>query len=580
MSSINQKLSKFNNGLNQVNIDETQKIKDILKLILKSKIYDIFIIILIIIFICVMFSYFALENQQNENNQQITYTLKMFEFIELSLLLLFLTEILINIYVYSFKIYFSDLMYVLDFIIIIFSIIMLIIDIILLNQNFKKITKILRGIFRFLRLFLIFRKNKKNKKIHSQIKAPIEDVLEILKNSKQNIEDENIKQKINWCIKTISKGNIYEPILKNKDAKNWRDFYQQKVQKKPSQKLEQVKNIKQKFNQIQIPKELEISFVKIEDENFNVFDFFDKNDKENLPFLLIFLFGKFRIFDQENFDPFFLFNWASNIENGYLKNPYHNKIHAFDVLMTIHIYLEKKEFAQITQLNSLEIAQIYIAAAAHDYGHPGQNNTFLINSLHQLAIQYNDQSPLENYHAYQSFQIMKKENCNIFQGFQKESFIKCRENIINMILHTDAFHHFEDLGKFKSRINSIDFDPINKDKQLCMFFLLHSADISNVTKPWILCKNWAERVMEEFWIQGDVEKSNNLNVSFLCDRYSTNVSKSQIAFIDFIAGPQFDALQILLPKIDYQIKCIQDNKIKWKALEDFYEKQLKQQNKI
>lgn len=63
-------------------------------------------------------------------------------------------------------------------------------------------------------------------------------------------------------------------------------------------------------------------------------------------------------------------------------------------------------FIKIGELSSLEIGIMYMASAAHDYGHPGFNNPFLVNSRNELAIRYNDKSPLENHHAFSAFSLM------------------------------------------------------------------------------------------------------------------------------------------------------------------------------
>lgn len=64
------------------------------------------------------------------------------------------------------------------------------------------------------------------------------------------------------------------------------------------------------------------------------------------------------------------------------------------------------EFNVISELSALEIGVMYMASAAHDYGHPGFNNPYLVNTRHEFAISYNDKSPLENYHAFSAFNLM------------------------------------------------------------------------------------------------------------------------------------------------------------------------------
>ena len=66
------------------------------------------------------------------------------------------------------------------------------------------------------------------------------------------------------------------------------------------------------------------------------------------------------------------------------------------------------------------------------------------------------------------------------------------------------------------------------DKSPVLNLLLHSCDIANPTKRWDLHYQWTTRCMEEFFKQGDMEKSMGLEFSPLCDRENTLVPQSQI----------------------------------------------------
>ena len=50
-------------------------------------------------------------------------------------------------------------------------------------------------------------------------------------------------------------------------------------------------------------------------------------------------------------------------------------------------------------LSKAQYMSSYWSAITHDYEHGGLNNDFLIKTADPLAIQYNDQSPLENHHC-------------------------------------------------------------------------------------------------------------------------------------------------------------------------------------
>ena len=61
--------------------------------------------------------------------------------------------------------------------------------------------------------------------------------------------------------------------------------------------------------------------------------------------------------------------------------------------------------------------------------------------------------------------------------------------------------------------------------------MIHCADLSNPTKPLHLYRQWTGRVMEEFFLQGDREYSEGLEISAMCDRHNASIEKSQVFFI-------------------------------------------------
>jgi hypothetical protein len=100
--------------------------------------------------------------------------------------------------------------------------------------------------------------------------------------------------------------------------------------------------------------------------------------------------------------------------------------------------------------------------------------------------------------------------------------------------------HLSELGRFKTRIASSDFNPTSdQDKDLLLTSLFHLADISNPSKPWNICKQWTDMLFEEFFEQGDLERVQGLPISYLMDRNSVNIARSQIGFIDVLIIPAY-----------------------------------------
>lgn len=60
-------------------------------------------------------------------------------------------------------------------------------------------------------------------------------------------------------------------------------------------------------------------------------------------------------------------------------------------------------------LNSKNIFTNVFSGLCHDVGHTGFTNAFEIASMSRKAILYNDKSPLENYHASLTFELLRKE---------------------------------------------------------------------------------------------------------------------------------------------------------------------------
>lgn len=55
----------------------------------------------------------------------------------------------------------------------------------------------------------------------------------------------------------------------------------------------------------------------------------------------------------------------------------------------------------------------------HDYEHGGFTNDFLVNCQDDLAIRYNDRSPLENHHLAAAFATMRQPEYNFLQPLSK-----------------------------------------------------------------------------------------------------------------------------------------------------------------
>merc|ERR1719245_2343778 len=86
----------------------------------------------------------------------------------------------------------------------------------------------------------------------------------------------------------------------------------------------------------------------------------------------------------------------------------------------------------------LERMACLVAAAAHDYEHPGVSNDFLVRTRDDRALLYNDQSVNETHHVSAAFRLLSRRDCNFLTGLPAEQFRRLRSLVISLVLATDA----------------------------------------------------------------------------------------------------------------------------------------------
>ncbi|XP_030626297.1 cGMP-inhibited 3',5'-cyclic phosphodiesterase A [Chanos chanos] len=277
-------------------------------------------------------------------------------------------------------------------------------------------------------------------------------------------------------------------------------------------------------------------------------------------------------------------NYFHALENGYRDIPYHNRIHATDVLHAVWYlttqpvpglptlvhdqgsvsdsdsdsgiphgrmgYLMSKTYPVMEEgysclsglIPALELMALYVAAAMHDYDHPGRTNAFLVATSAPQAVLYNDRSVLENHHAASAWSLfMSRPEYNFLVNLDHVEFKRFRFLVIEAILATDLKKHFDFLAEFNAKVgdegcSGIDWTNEN-DRLLVCQMCIKLADINGPLKCKDLHLQWTEGIVNEFYEQGDEESSLGLPISPFMDRSAPQLAKLQESFITHIVGP-------------------------------------------
>uniref|UniRef100_A0A8D3DGU6 High affinity cGMP-specific 3',5'-cyclic phosphodiesterase 9A n=1 Tax=Scophthalmus maximus TaxID=52904 RepID=A0A8D3DGU6_SCOMX len=248
-----------------------------------------------------------------------------------------------------------------------------------------------------------------------------------------------------------------------------------------------------------------------------------------------------------NMNPITLKRWLLAIQENYRNNPFHNFRHCFCVSQMMYGMIHLCNLQEKMTLTDMGI--LMTAAVCHDLDHPGYNNTYQINARTELAVRYNDISPLENHHCAVAFQIISLPECNIFANVDPEAFKQIRQAIITLILATDMARHGEILDSFKQKVDNFDFT--NEEHVTCLkMVLIKCCDISNEVRPTEVAEPWVDCLLEEYFMQSDREKSEGLPVAPFMDRDKVTKPTAQIGFIKFVLIPMFETVMKLFPQIE------------------------------
>ncbi|KAM7163542.1 cGMP-inhibited 3',5'-cyclic phosphodiesterase 3B isoform 2-T2 [Macrochelys suwanniensis] len=390
----------------------------------------------------------------------------------------------------------------------------------------------------------------------------------------------------------ISKESVYHTEGRKDERKESRDC-RKKLIESDSQQMDQTQYNQQSDMEqdpsleLMITEDHESLMEKMNNWNFQIFDLVQKmGDKSGrilsqVTYTLFQDTGLFEIFKIPTQE---FLNYFCALENGYRDIPYHNRVHATDVLHAVwylttrpipgfqqihsdHImesdmdaergiapgrvsYISSKSCSIVddnygcmaSNIPALELMALYVAAAMHDYDHPGRTNAFLVATNAPQAVLYNDRSVLENHHAASAWNLfLSRPEYNFLPNLDHVEFKRFRFLVIEAILATDLKKHFDFLAEFNAKANDINSHGIEwnneNDRLLVCQICIKLADINGPAKVRDLHLKWTEGIVNEFYEQGDEEASLGLPISPFMDRSSPQLAKLQESFITHIVGP-------------------------------------------
>ena len=263
-------------------------------------------------------------------------------------------------------------------------------------------------------------------------------------------------------------------------------------------------------------------------------------------------------------------DFCSALEESYLGVPYHNSEHATDVLHAMHWLLTETQAFGSCAPEPLDVFIAIVAAAGHDANHNGRNNAFHCKTDSVQATTHAYQAPLERHHLATTFRLLEKTK--LLAVLPEGERLRVRERLLALILATDFGEHKPLCDSFKNMLahqqqpegtadagadagaegtGPADMGP--EQRLLCLKMAIKLADLSYLSKGAAYAALWTERVLEEFFEQGDDEKARGLPISNGFDRttHAAGAARlsSQLGFIGFMVRPLYAVVGQLVPEV-------------------------------
>lgn len=282
--------------------------------------------------------------------------------------------------------------------------------------------------------------------------------------------------------------------------------------------------------------------------------------------ILFYLFNKFNLLEEFKIPNEVFFRFIYAIREKYNDVPYHNWMHCVDVCQYLAYEISTAELEKV--FTPLEMLSLFVAAVCHDAGHEGLNNIYNVKAETPLGILFKDQSVMETHHCTVAISLLTREEYNLFHNVDLENQRALWTKIIQLILATDMANHFKLVKETSDIVENAEFD-INKPEHriLAMKLLLKVGDISNVSRPFQIADKWCDILCEEFFRQGDNEKSLGIGLtSPLNDRLNSDKPKSQIGFYNFVCLPLYSVVGKIFPPLEVNHVSVKSNLEVWKEL--------------
>ena len=181
----------------------------------------------------------------------------------------------------------------------------------------------------------------------------------------------------------------------------------------------------------------------------------------------------------------------------------------------------------------------------------------------EASLTYNGKSTIENFSISSALDIAR--DMGLFSDMPTISAKQICKDIVDLVMATDMLMHFDILLIFKSKVGLGSCPPSteataglfrdihmeqHETRMAVLKLAMKIADLGHCYLPWAEHLDWVERLQEEFFTQGDMEKAEAFVISPMMDRSEPGVGDhgNSIGFYKVFVLPMLEAWTKIYPK--------------------------------
>ena len=224
------------------------------------------------------------------------------------------------------------------------------------------------------------------------------------------------------------------------------------------------------------------------------------------------------------------------------------------------------------KLPRYELLSLIIASLCHDIDpnwpilkDEEQATTVPLDSI------YAKRSVFESNSCFEAISLLSSSDSNLLEKVGKDKINFCSELIIQLILATDYYKHYQLLHDFKALISNTN-NVLNYDNQKVRLFvieiLLKCADVGVIGRNKDIADKYQDNICDEFFSHGPYDKAREImfTSSILKDRRHIEKKKSTKSIMESVFAPMFRLILKVFPQLDETCNCVLDNISRWTSV--------------